>query len=780
MVINTIKAQDKCKTIGHVFTSLTLSFQEDQLSTVDNMFGQTSKFDFADLPCPPENWYTNRNIPNVIEGNSAMQSYFVNAYRPRILVDQQLLKNLDPAWKSCNIIDVGNGYDPPRTLVPAGVLTDDAPTLAAKPTPAPHSVAESPGPMQTSEYSSIAHSPSTPTNDPPAKPENIPNTDRPNSTQPPARIATSPGDPPPPPLNNGVVISTLHESPGEPRISIHEEPSDEGKNTPVSILPANSPVLPLPSLIAGGFTFTPAQPQASPHAVPIAIGDFILAPFNPKTTPAGPEPKPNAPVIVDGLILNPAPQKPTSAKPIPNPVVVGGLTFIPEIPVPILANPELDPATGGSLASTPGKQGAIPGGLLNPTPVPLGTIGGNPVFVDHYKAVAGGTTVFAGTGSTVIDGTPIGLGNAALTIGTNIIPIPGMVTPYTKNPNLNPLFLEPTVFSVGEIRISRGGPEVTLSGTPVSFGMMGLVVGSKTIPVNPEPVAKNSLLLYEVEGTTLTQGGPAVTISGTQISLGSSNIIIGTRTIDLPTTLVLVAASRTAAIDLSGYSVAGKFLAPGGPMITVSGTKISLGSSNLVIGTKTVPLASNSPSASTIVIAGQTFTAYPSGFIIDGNPLSPGGPAITISGTRISLGSSQIQIGTQNFLWTSPISATAPPVLTIDGKELTANPSGFSIGGAELSFGGPQITISGTPMSLGRTVIVIGTSIVSLSQPPNPTGLGPSIRSGSGFPVIATSMDRSNSPNPDAFLGAQGKLGTSAMLISLCFGINIFIMTRLM
>lgn len=581
-------------------------------------------------------------------------------------------------------------------------------------------------------------------------------------------------------MNNGVVVSTLHENPGEPRISIHEEPSDEGKNTPVSIIPANSPVLPLPPLIAGGFKFTPAQAQATPNAVSIAIGDFILAPFNPKTTPADPEPKPNAPVTVDGLILNPAPQKPISAKPIPNPVVVGGLTFIPEIPVPILANPELDPTTGGSLASTPGKQGAIPGGLLNPTPVPLGRIGGNPVFVDHYKAVAGGTTVFAGTGSTVIDGTPIGLGNAALTIGTNIIPIPAMVTPYTKNPNLNPLFLEPTVFSVGEFRISRGGPEVTLSGTPVSFGMMGLVVGSKTIPVNPESVAKNSLLLYEMGGTTLTQGGPAVTISGTQISLGSSNIIIGTRTIDLPTTLVLAAASRTAAIDLSGYSVAGKFLAPGGPMITVSGTKISLGSSNLVIGTKTVRLATNSPSESTIVIAGQTFTAYSTGFFIDGNPLSPGGPAITISGTRISLGSSQIQIGTQNFLWTSPFSATAPPVLTIDGKALTANPSGFSIGGAELSFGGPQITISGSPMSLGSMVIVIGTSIVSLSQSPNPTGLGPSIRSGSGFPVIATPMDRSSSPNSDAFLGAQGKVGTAAMLISLCFGINIFIMTRLM
>lgn len=107
MVINTIKAVDKCKALGHVYTSLTLSFLEDQLSTVDGMFQQTSRFDFADLPCPPQNWFTNNNIPNPIVGNSAMQSHFVNAYRPRILLDRQVLKNLDPEWKSCNIVDIG-------------------------------------------------------------------------------------------------------------------------------------------------------------------------------------------------------------------------------------------------------------------------------------------------------------------------------------------------------------------------------------------------------------------------------------------------------------------------------------------------------------------------------------------------------------------------------------------------------------------------------------------------------------------------------------------------
>lgn len=249
------------------------------------------------------------------------------------------------------------------------------------------------------------------------------------------------------------------------------------------------------------------------------------------------------------------------------------------------------------------------------------------------------------------------MGNAALTIGTKIIPIPSIVIPHTKDPNQNPFYPEPTVFSAGEIRTSQGGPEVTLSGTPVSFSVMGLVVGSSTIPVNPESAAKTSLLLYEIEGTTLTQGGPAVKISGMQISAGTSNIVIGTRTIDLSPTRVLAATSQTAAIDPCGYSVAGKFLKPGGPAITVSCTKISLGLSNLVIGTKK--------------------------------------------------------------------------------------------------------------------------RIVSLSQSPDPTGFDPSITSGSGFSIIATPTDRSNSPNSDAFIGAQGKLGTSAILTSLCLGMSVLIMTRL-
>lgn len=215
-------------------------------------------------------------------------------------------------------------------------------------------------------------------------------------------------------------------------------------------------------------------------------------------------------------------------------------------------------------------------------------------------------------------------------------------------------------------------------------------------------------------------------------------------------------------------------------MITVSGTPISLGFSNLVIGTETLALPTSPPSESTVVIAGQTFTAHPTGLTIDGKTLSPGGSAITISGTRISLGSSQIQIGTRSFALSSLPYATAPPVLTIDGQTLTANPSGFSIGGLELSPGGPRITISGTPISLASTAIVIGTSTIPLSRSATPAGLlGPFIMSGLGFPVTPSPTNGSNpSSHPEAFAGgARGKFGMSAMLTIACLGISVVIST---
>jgi hypothetical protein len=136
------------------------------------------------------------------------------------------------------------------------------------------------------------------------------------------------------------------------------------------------------------------------------------------------------------------------------------------------------------------------------------------------------------------------------------------------------------------------------------------------------------------------------------------------------------------------------------------------------------PAPTNSPAATIlgnggVTAGGQIITANPTGgLVIDGQTLAPGGPAITVSGTPISLapGATAIVVGSS----TMPIivgDGNAPTVLTVGGQTIMENPGGaFVIGSQTLAPGGPAITVSGTRISLapGATDIVIGTSTVPI------------------------------------------------------------------
>ena len=103
-------------------------------------------------------------------------------------------------------------------------------------------------------------------------------------------------------------------------------------------------------------------------------------------------------------------------------------------------------------------------------------------------------------------------------------------------------------------------------------------------------------------------------------------------------------------------------LLQGSPQITVNSTSYSLNPmtspSNSAMTTTTdafEPTSSFAISGQSVIpaspptftIAGETFTAYPSGLAIDGTEVFEGSTAITVSGTPISLGSSEIVIGTR-------------------------------------------------------------------------------------------------------------------------------------
>lgn len=127
---------------------------------------------------------------------------------------------------------------------------------------------------------------------------------------------------------------------------------------------------------------------------------------------------------------------------------------------------------------------------------------------------------------------------------------------------------------------------------------------------------------YVLGEQTLKAGGPAVTISGTQISLasGASFVVIGSSTSVLVGSeshedrvqtgnvqSLLIFAGATATLDsASEYIVADQTLTPGGSAITLSGTRISLAPdvTAVVIGSSTRALAVASPGIGDYVWAG--------------------------------------------------------------------------------------------------------------------------------------------------------------------------------
>ena len=86
-----------------------------------------------------------------------------------------------------------------------------------------------------------------------------------------------------------------------------------------------------------------------------------------------------------------------------------------------------------------------------------------------------------------------------------------------------------------------------------------------------------------------------------------------------------------------GISVAGTTLTPGAPAITASGTSISLGSSAFIVGTSTVPLLLQPSDPFITAVAGHPITAAPSAVDVAGTTLHPGIPGVKLDGTAVSL-----------------------------------------------------------------------------------------------------------------------------------------------
>jgi hypothetical protein len=286
--------------------------------------------------------------------------------------------------------------------------------------------------------------------------------------------------------------------------------------------------------------------------------------------------------------------------------------------------------------------------------------------------------------------------------------------------------------------------------TPVTVGS----VGSQAVVVGP-----SSQIV--VGSQTLEAGGPPVNVGGgTMVSLAPSAtaIVVDGRTSMLPQ----VAQSRPPPVLTIGSTTLtpnaatqffvgpGQTLSPGG-VATVDGTVVSLApsASFVVIGGSTQALPGSLPVPNgppQLIMGSSTITAQAaqdtSGsfnnpnnprpnptFVISGQTLAPGAPAITVSGTTLSLASSGSVLvvnGASSTIKLPAVPAMTPPALTVGNSVFPAldnPPNTFVIAGQTLVPGGSAITASGTTLSLASSAsfLLIDGVTSAFSNPAAPT-----------------------------------------------------------
>ena len=148
----------------------------------------------------------------------------------------------------------------------------------------------------------------------------------------------------------------------------------------------------------------------------------------------------------------------------------------------------------------------------------------------------------------------------------------------------------------------------------------------------------------------------------------------------------------------SAVAIAGTTLTPGSPVYSSNNNFISLASNGQLVG------GTLTPAPFALTFDGSTIPANSaSAVVISGQTLTPGG-SITVHGTPIAMptaGNVAVVSGkSQPLITPLPGPKSAPAVLTVAGKEYTADSdSAFIVSGQTLTPGG-SINVQGTPISL--------------------------------------------------------------------------------
>ncbi len=205
-----------------------------------------------------------------------------------------------------------------------------------------------------------------------------------------------------------------------------------------------------------------------------------------------------------------------------------------------------DPAVLGS-GESPQSPGAANGNDQGSgTGFSITTIDGNAIqAIPSQPNVfnVDGTRVTIGASPTLISGTLVAIhSNGDLILGPSTIhnvlptPPPSQLSHYTLL-NGKILLLPSDHFIAPHTTPSPDARGTFIDGTSVTLGFSALQIGrTSVLPGLPTALGESLAPVADVvvvNGITLTEGGPAVTISGTRLSLGTGGLVVGTATVEI-------------------------------------------------------------------------------------------------------------------------------------------------------------------------------------------------------------------------------------------------------
>ena len=486
----------------------------------------------------------------------------------------------------------------------------------------------------------------------------------------------------------------------------------------------------------------PGNPQPQPEAGPVASSKFPDIQLQPIS----------AAIFNNQQLSNSAPQSPSPGTDAPqennDPPQDNALTGAthqgdnapPQNNAPQDAPPD-NPTQYSGIASPPPPGQGVPAGLPEQATLTRGPNG---------ALVIGSSTIMPGQAAT-INNHQVSIGPSYVLVDSDTYAFAPLPTPPPISITVAGLIMQ-TASNGGVIIAGQtlaSGVQTTIGGHAISVGSGNVVVDGNTqilptaISALPsQPLIADSTMQRAANGAVIVGGstipiGSQATIAGHIISVGLANVVVDGTTnglpISAPTASPILLNGQTIQRASNGGLIIGTSTIAPGSLTTIAGHVISVGANEVVLDSNTYalpPVAGATLISSPNASVQRNAITLPNGFI-----LSAGGSPVTISGKIISVLSNDqgAVIDGSTMLLASP---TAHSVFTVGGQTFTAAPSSFVIGGATVSLDGAAVTIAGTVVSLGPSGLQVGSMNIPLATAV-PTGLGGYIISAFNAPPTA-------------------------------------------